>query len=197
MNFEFINKISGTYQDIFKIKDTLIFRSDEYLIFNKFNEINNNIEEQFKIEFKSNYHIEIDDIENNQILVKQFNTATCLIYTFEIYDLKTKLKICSYECERNIDNDFLYLEENYLLRVHRKNLNLFNINNLKDCGNSIEVHFDDNKKKWAVFTDNSGLNFVYYDKLYRIKKENIKFIGEMNYSNKYISVVDIQESYNW
>ena len=39
LNFEFINKISGNYQDIFKIKDTLIFRSNEYLIFNKFNEI--------------------------------------------------------------------------------------------------------------------------------------------------------------
>jgi len=44
LNFEFINKISGNYQDIFKIKDTLIFRSNEYLIFNKFNEIKNDIE---------------------------------------------------------------------------------------------------------------------------------------------------------
>ena len=30
LNFEFINKISGNYQDIFKVKDILIFKNNEY-----------------------------------------------------------------------------------------------------------------------------------------------------------------------
>lgn len=197
INFESVNKISGNYKDIFKIKDTLIFRDDEYLIFNKFNEANNNIEEQFKIKFRSIYHIEIDDIENDQILVKQYNTATCLIYEFEIYNLKTNLKICRYDCETNIDNDFLFLEGDYLLRVNRNGLSLFNKNNLKVCGTSMDVHFGDNKRKWAVFKDNSELNIVYYKNLYRIKNEEIVFVSEMNYKNKYDSIVDIKESYDW
>ena len=196
LNFEFINKISGNYQDIFKVKDTLIFRDNEYLIFNKFNEINNNIEEQFKVEFKSNYHIEINDIENDQILVKQFNTATCLIYIFEIYNLKTQQKICEYECEKNKDNDFLYLEGDYLLRVYRNGLSLFSINNLKVC-DYIELPYADNKKKWAVFKDDSGLNIIYNSKLYRVKEEEIKFIADIKYKNKYVSIVDIQESFIW
>ena len=99
-------------------------------------------------------------IENDQILVKQFNTATCLIYIFEIYDLKTKQKICRYECEKNIDNDFLFLEENYLLRVNKNGLNAFNISNLKNSGNIINIfNVGNNQRKWAVFRDNSGLNF--------------------------------------
>ena len=197
LNFEFLNKISGTYKDIFKIKDTLILRDDEYLIFNQFNGINNNIEEQFKIEFKSDYNIEINDIENDQILIKEYNTATCLIYFFEIYNIKNKLKICTYKCKKNIDNDFLFLEQDYLLRVNINGLNLFNIRNLKDCGTLMKVHYGDNKRKWAVFKDNSGFNVVYYDKLYRIINEDIEFITEINYNRKYNSVVDIETSYIW
>ena len=194
LNFEFINKISGNYQDIFKIKDTLIFRSNEYLIFNKFNEIKNNIEEQFKIEFRSNYHIEIDDIGNDQILVKQFNAATCLIYIFEIYNLKTKQKICRYECKKNIDNDYLFLEDDCLLRVYRNGLKLFNIDNLKDFGVSLDLHrVGDNRRKWAVFKDDSGLNIIYDNQLYRANERKIKYIGEMKYKNKYASEIDIKK----
>jgi len=198
LNFEFINKISGNYQDIFKIKETLIFRSKEYLIFNKFDEIKNDIEEQFKIEFDSEYHIEINDIENDQILVKQYNTATCLIYIFEIYNLKTKQKICRYECEKNIDNDFLFLEDDYLLRVNKNGLNAFDISNNKNSGNTIKLlQGGNNQRKWAVFKDDSGLNFFYDNKLYRIKGNRIEFIAEMEYKNKYVSELDIKKLYFW
>ena len=198
LNFEFINKISGNYQDIFKIKETLIFRSKEYLIFNKFDEIKNDIEEQFKIEFDSEYHIEINDIENDQILVKQYNTATCLIYIFEIYNLKTKQKICRYECEKNIDNDFLFLEDDYLLRVNKNGLNAFDISKLKNSGNTIKLlQGGNNQRKWAVFKDDSGLNFFYDNKLYRIKGNRIEFIAEMEYKNKYVSELDIKKLYFW
>ena len=61
----------------------------------------------------------------------------------------------------------------------------------------MKVHFGDNQRKWAVFKDNSGLNIVYYKNLYRINNEEIKFVREMNYNNKYNSVVDIKESSDW
>ena len=61
----------------------------------------------------------------------------------------------------------------------------------------MKVHFGDNKRKWAVFKDNSGLNIVYYKNLYRINNEEIEFVSEMNYKNKYNSVVDIKESFDW
>ena len=195
LNFEFINKFSGNYQDIFKIKDILIFRSNEYLIFNKFNEIKNNIEEQFKIEFKSNYHIEINYIGNDQILIKQFNQATCLIYIFEIINIKTKQKICRYECKKNIDNDFLFLEDNYLLRVYKKGLGLFNKNNLKNFGGSLDLLcFLDNQRKWAVFKDNFGLKIIYDNILYRVNERKIEFIGEIKFQNKYVCEINIKKS---
>jgi len=193
LNFEFINKISGDYQDIFKIKDTLIFRSNEYLIFNKFNEIKNNIEEQFKIEFKSNYHIEINYIGNDQILVKQFNQATCIIYIFEIINIKTKQKICRYECKKNIDNDFLFLEGNCLLRVYNKGLDLFNKNNFKNFGGIYLRCFRDNQRKWAVFKDNFGLKIIYDNILYRVNERKIEFIGEIKYKNKYVCEINIKK----
>ena len=66
---------------------------------------------------------------------------------FEIYNIKTKLKICTYKCEKNIDNDFLFLEEDYLLRVNINSLNLFNISNLKTCGTLMKVEYDDSMRK--------------------------------------------------
>ena len=97
-------------------------------------------------------------------------------------------------CEKNIYNDFLFLEEDYLLRVKREYLSLFSIKDLKGYGAPINIRYGDNKRKWAVFKDNSGLNIIYSNKLYRFKEKKIEFITDMNYKNKYDSFVDIKSS---
>ena len=130
LKFDFLASIPYDYENFYRIKDMIIFKTHKKLLFNKISRSENNFEEIFSFDCTTEHSVEIQDINKDKILVKFIkNKGNPYLMKFEIYNIKTRQKISAFHFGRPFD-DILFLNNKYLLLIQDNSFDIIKSDSL-------------------------------------------------------------------